>query len=75
MDPLELIDKYGADALRFALIQQAGKNQDIRFSDKRVEIIRNFANKIWNASRFVIMNLEDSLGRDSNPATTRFRDS
>jgi len=58
VDPLELIDQYGADALRFALIQQAGKNQDIRFSDKRVEIIRNFANKIWNASRFVIMNLE-----------------
>ena len=59
VDPLKLIDKFGTDALRFALIQQAGKNQDIRFSDKRVENIRNFGNKIWNASRFVIMNLED----------------
>ncbi|MHB9038609.1 MAG: valine--tRNA ligase [Armatimonadota bacterium] len=58
VDPLELIDKFGADALRFALIQQTGMNQDIRFSDKRVEDTRNFGNKIWNASRFVIMNLE-----------------
>lgn len=58
VDPLDLIERFGADALRFALIQQAGKNQDIRFSDKRVENIRNFGNKIWNASRFVIMNLE-----------------
>ncbi len=58
VDPLDLIDRFGADALRFALIQQAGKNQDLRFSDKRVENVRNFGNKIWNASRFVIMNLE-----------------
>lgn len=59
VDPLETIAKVGADALRFALMQQAGKNQDIRFSEKRVENVRNFGNKIWNASRFVIMNLED----------------
>lgn len=59
VDPLECIEAFGADALRFALIQQAGKNQDIRFSDKRVEFARNFCNKIWNASRFVLMNLED----------------
>lgn len=58
VDPLDLIDRLGADALRFALVLQAGENQDIRFSDKRVENVRNFANKIWNASRFVIMNLE-----------------
>jgi len=58
VDPLGLIDQFGADALRYALMQQAGKNQDIRFSDKRVENVRNFGNKIWNASRFVIMNLE-----------------
>jgi len=65
VDPLDLIDKFGADALRFALMQQAGKNQDIRFSDKRVENVRNFGNKIWNASRFVIMNLEEpESGRD-----------
>ncbi|MCE5200610.1 MAG: valine--tRNA ligase [Armatimonadota bacterium] len=58
VDPLNLIEHYGADALRFALIQQTGMNQDLRFSDKRVEDIRNFGNKMWNASRFVIMNLE-----------------
>jgi len=58
VDPLDAIDRFGADALRFALIQQTGKNQDIRFSEKRVELARNFANKIWNASRFVIMNLD-----------------
>lgn len=58
VDPLDLVDRLGADALRFALMQQAGKNQDIRFSDKRVESVRNFGNKLWNASRFVIMNLE-----------------
>lgn len=57
VDPLGMIEKVGADALRFALMQQAGKNQDIRFSEKRVENVRNFGNKIWNASRFVIMNL------------------
>ena len=72
VDPLDLIERFGADALRFALIQQTGMNQDIRFSDKRVEDIRNFGNKIWNASRFVLMNLEDApspvrggLGRGS----------
>ncbi len=60
VDPLEIIDKYGADALRFALIQQAGKGQDIRFSEGRVEPIRNFCNKIWNMSRFVLLSLEGS---------------
>lgn len=70
VDPLDLIDKFGADALRFALMQQAGKNQDIRFSDKRVENVRNFGNKVWNASRFVMMHLEgftpdrDQLGSE-----------
>lgn len=58
VDPLEAIEQFGADALRFALILQTGKTQDIRFSDRRVELARNFANKIWNAARFVIMNLD-----------------
>ncbi|MDO8681880.1 MAG: valine--tRNA ligase [Armatimonadota bacterium] len=58
VDPLDLIDQYGADALRFALLQQAGEGQDMRFSGGRVEVIRNFCNKIWNASRFVLMNLD-----------------
>ena len=60
VDPLGMIAKVGADALRFALMQQAGKNQDIRFSEKRVENVRNFGNKLWNASRFVMMNLDGS---------------
>jgi len=59
VDPLELIEEFGADALRYSLISQSGKNQDMKFSNKRVEVVRNFCNKIWNASRFVIMNLED----------------
>lgn len=59
VDPLDLIERFGADALRFALIQQTGMNQDLRFSNKRVEDIRSFANKIWNASRFVIMSIEE----------------
>ena len=63
VDPLDMIDRYGADALRFALIQQAGKGQDIRFSEGRVEAIRNFCNKIWNISRFVLLNLDMESGK------------
>ena len=59
IDPIELIDKYGADATRFSLMQQAGKNQDIKYSEQRSEIAGNFCNKLWNASRFVLMNLGD----------------
>ncbi len=58
VDPLEMISLYGADALRYSLISQAGKTQDIRFSEKRVEIVSRFCNKIWNASRFVFMNID-----------------
>jgi len=58
VDPLEMIDKYGADALRFSLLQQAGMNQDIKFSEDRVRIAGQFCNKLWNASRFVLMNLD-----------------
>ena len=57
VDPLEVIDKYGADALRFSLINGVSPGNDMRFSDEKVESARNFANKIWNASRFVLMNL------------------
>ena len=60
VDPLDTIEKYGADALRFALIQQTGKNQDMRFSEGRVEAIRYFSNKIWNISRFVLLGLEET---------------
>ncbi|EKD81924.1 MAG: hypothetical protein ACD_39C01566G0002 [uncultured bacterium] len=59
-DPLEIIAKYGADALRYTVISLAPVGQDIRFAENKVEIGRNFANKLWNASRFVMMNLEGS---------------
>ena len=57
IDPLEIIDKYGADALRFALATGNSPGNDMRFSDERIESARNFANKLWNAARFVMMNL------------------
>ena len=59
IDPLEIIDKYGADALRFALATGNSPGNDMRFSDEKIEAARNFANKLWNASRFVRMNLDD----------------
>lgn len=58
MDPLVLIDRYGADSLRFALITRCTGEQDLRFSEKMVEDTRNFANKIWNAARLVRLHLE-----------------
>ena len=58
IDPLEVIDKYGADALRFMLITGNSPGNDMRFSYEKVEAARNFANKIWNASRFIMMNME-----------------
>ena len=60
IDPLEVIDKYGADALRFTLATNNSPGNDMRFSDQKVEASRNFANKIWNASRFVLMNLDEN---------------
>ena len=57
IDPLEIIEKYGADALRFALSTGNSPGNDMRFSDEKMEAARNFANKLWNASRFVRMNL------------------
>ena len=58
IDPLEVIDKYGADALRFMLITGNAPGNDMRFSYEKVEAARNFANKIWNASRFILMNMD-----------------
>ena len=58
VDPLEIIDQYGADALRFSLAMGVSPGNDTRFSTEKVESARNFANKIWNASRFVLMNTE-----------------
>ena len=59
IDPLEVIEKYGADTLRFMLITGNTPGNDMRFYWERVESTRNFANKIWNASRFTLMNMED----------------
>ncbi len=57
IDPLEIISKYGADALRYALATGNSPGNDMRFSDEKIEAARNFANKLWNAARFVMMNL------------------
>ena len=62
IDPLEVIDQYGADALRFTLASGNSPGNDMRFSDERVKASRNFANKLWNASRFILMNLPDVEG-------------
>ena len=60
IDPLKVIEEYGADALRFALATGNAPGNDMRFSDEKIESARNFANKLWNASRFVLMNLTES---------------
>jgi valyl-tRNA synthetase len=63
IDPLEVIDQYGADALRFSLISITAQGQDVFLSPERFEQGRNFANKIWNASRFILMNLDHSQAK------------
>ncbi len=71
IDPLEVIDKYGADALRFTLITGNAPGNDMRFYWERVEASRNFANKVWNASRFIMMNLpEEGVKEVSEEALT-----
>ena len=60
IDPLLVIDKYGADALRLTLASGNSPGNDMRYSDKKVEASRNFANKIWNAARFILMNLDEN---------------
>ena len=65
IDPLEIIDKYGADALRLTLITGNAPGNDMRFYYEKVEASRNFANKVWNASRFIMMNME---GKSKEPA-------
>ncbi|BDF58627.1 valine--tRNA ligase [Christensenellaceae bacterium] len=61
IDPLEVIDKYGADALRFSLAMGVSPGNDMRFYWEKVEAARNFANKVWNASRFVMMNIKGEV--------------
>ena len=67
IDPIEVIEKYGADTLRFSMITGVTPGNDVRFHWDKVENSRNFANKIWNASRFVLMNLEDFTETDIKP--------
>ena len=61
IDPLEIIDKYGADALRLTLVTGNAPGNDMRFYNERVESSRNFANKVWNASRFILMNMKENV--------------
>lgn len=74
IDPLEVIDQYGADALRFTLITGNSPGNDMRYSEKRVIANRNFANKLWNATRFVLMNLEDDKEYKINKDELEFED-
>ncbi|MBC8532629.1 valine--tRNA ligase [Yeguia hominis] len=74
IDPLEIIDQYGADALRFTVVTGNSPGNDIRFSDEKVAASRNFANKIWNAARFIRMNLEGHDVENALPKTLRTED-
>ena len=69
IDPLEMIDKYGSDALRMNMITNNSPGNDMRFYVERCEAMRNFANKIWNASRYVMMNL--TIGKNELPAADK----
>ena len=70
MDPLDLLEKYGTDALRFALTTGTAPGNDLRFTENRLEAGRNYANKIWNASRFVISQLEGKLALEGWSSVT-----
>ena len=70
IDPLEVIDKYGADALRLTLVTGNAPGNDMRFYWERVEASRNFANKVWNASRFMLMNFASNEGLDYTHVNT-----
>ncbi|MBR2004948.1 MAG: class I tRNA ligase family protein, partial [Thermoguttaceae bacterium] len=74
IDPLLVIDKYGADALRFTLATGNSPGNDMRFSDEKVGASRNFANKIWNAARFILMNIEDKDVKCELPAELALED-
>ncbi|MBQ8201302.1 MAG: valine--tRNA ligase, partial [Clostridia bacterium] len=81
VDPLEVIEKFGADALRFSLVMGVSPGNDTRYAEAKVEAARNFANKIWNASRFVLMNVTERVQMQPDMLTaadkwilTRFQD-
>ena len=70
VDPLEVIEKFGADALRFSLVMGVSPGNDTRYSEAKVESARNFANKVWNASRFVLMNVTEHVDMQPEMLTT-----
>ncbi|MBR1862485.1 MAG: valine--tRNA ligase [Ruminococcus sp.] len=74
IDPLEVIDQYGADALRFMLATGNAPGNDMRFIEDKVKASRNFANKIWNAARFIMMNLPEDLKVDKLPEDLNVED-
>ena len=74
IDPLEIIDEYGADALRFTLATGNSPGNDMRFSDDKVKASRNFANKLWNAARFVLMYLTDDFTYEGLPSELSIED-
>ena len=74
IDPLEIIDNYGADALRFMLATGNAPGNDMRFIEEKVKSSRNFANKVWNASRFIMMNLPDDFKADTLPENLNVED-
>ncbi|MBQ9881191.1 MAG: class I tRNA ligase family protein, partial [Synergistes sp.] len=74
IDPLEIADKYGADALRFNLITGNSPGNDMRWTTAKVTSARNFANKLWNASRYILMNLPDDMEKAELPADLPIED-
>src|SRR5699024_11665375 len=74
IDPLQVIDEYGADALRFMLANGTSPGNDMRYGDDKVKAARNFANKLWNASRFILMNLSDEIEKPELPETLEMED-
>ena len=74
IDPLEIIDKYGADALRFSLATGNSPGNDMRFTDEKLESSRNFANKIWNAARFIHMNVDEFSVKNELPKNLSLED-
>ena len=73
IDPIELIEEYGADAMRFGLLSMVTSSQDVRMDKDKIAVYRNFANKIWNAARFVLMNAEDYSPSAPKPQTVADR--
>ena len=73
VDPLEVIEKYGTDALRFSIVLGTSPGNDIRYSEEKLDSAKNFANKVWNAAKFVLMNLEDIENEIEEPSIENLR--